>query len=218
MACSWNGDVMARNSPLSSSPWARLASGVAAGVMAGLDHAFPGLRRELVGSDDGDLPLGPHWHTIRRVVEQGQGASAHCAVASVDMAHRPHITPGVTVFLRDDHTGFYVDHFPKAQSRHLDLHPQVCLMALDTGAWFWLRALLFGRFAVPSGVRVYGTVGPLRPLTPADRAAVEGRMRSPWWSLRVRPLRADLTQVRDIRFTSFRRVRYPSMVQGVREH
>jgi hypothetical protein len=54
------------------------------------------------------------WRTIRDIVGRAKKSSLHCAIASVDYDGAPHITPVGTVFLRDDRTGFYFDHYTSA--------------------------------------------------------------------------------------------------------
>ncbi len=129
---------------------------------------------------DGHLLLRHHWPEIRRVVERAQRSSLHCALTTVAPDGSPHVTPVGTVFLRDDCTGWYYDAYTQALAHNLDANPQVCLMAVDAGRAFWLRSFLLGRFTSPPGLRLYGEVGPLRPATLQERAAVE---------LRVRPTR-----------------------------
>lgn len=143
----------------------------------------------------------------------------HCAIASVDADGGPHITPVGTVFLRDDRTGFYFDQYTRALARNVDRDPRVCVMAVDTSRLFWLRSLLVGRFNAPPAVRLYGTVGALRPATPPELEEVRSSVRATQWLKGGKMLWSDFSQVRDIAFTGFRPVRYPVMMshlwQGV---
>ncbi|KAA0025089.1 pyridoxamine 5'-phosphate oxidase family protein [Antrihabitans cavernicola] len=136
----------------------------------------------------------------------------HCAIASVGADGGPHVTPVGTVFLRDDRTGFYVDRYTSVLAHNVEADPRICLMAVDSGVRFWFRSLLVGRFSAPPGIRLYGTVGALRPATAAELDLVHKSVRTLQWMKGGRLLWSDLDHVRDITFTGFRPVRYPVMM------
>jgi hypothetical protein len=115
--------------------------------------------------------------------------------------------------LRDDQTGFYFDQYTDTLAQNIETNAQVCVMAINTSRLFWLRSLLIGRFVAPPGVRLYGTVGALRPATPEELQHVQRRVRPTRWLRGNRLLWSDFSQVRDISFTAFRPVLYPSMME-----
>jgi len=158
------------------------------------------------------MQIQEHWPEIRRVVENGQRSTLHCAIGSVDPEGMPHVTPVGTVFLRDDQTGFYFDAHTSTLARNIEVNPEICLMAVNARPMFWLRSLLGGRFVSPPGVRLYGTVGALRPATEEELQRIEARMRSTRWTRGSRLIWSSFTQVRDIKFTAFRPVSYPAMM------
>lgn len=158
------------------------------------------------------MRLDEHWDQIREIVARGRRSTGHFAIASVDTEGMPNVTPVGTVFLRADCTGFYFDQYTSALAANLEANPRVCLMAVDSGSFFWFRSLLLGRFSAAPGVRLYGTVGPRRPATAAELDQVRRRVR-PMRLLRGgRLLWSDFSHVRDIAFTDFRLVRYPVMM------
>ncbi|MFF2555192.1 pyridoxamine 5'-phosphate oxidase family protein [Nocardia sp. NPDC058058] len=156
--------------------------------------------------------LDEQWREIRAIVDRGRKSTGHFAIASVDADGMPNITPVGTVFLRDDRTAFYFDQYTTALAHNLDANPQVCLMAVNRGSLFWLRALLFGRFSSPPGVRLYGTVSAARPATAAELEQVRKRVRPALLLKGGKLLWSNFTNVRDISFTSARLVRYPVMM------
>jgi hypothetical protein len=160
-----------------------------------------------------DMLLEQHWAEIAGVVASAQSSMRHCAIASVDPQGIPNITPIGTVFLRGDATGFYFDQYTDALANNLETNANVCLLAVNTGPAFWFRSLLRGKFVSPPGVRLYGTVGPLRAATAGEMLAVNRRVRPTRWLKGHRLLWSSFSQVRDIRFTSFRPVRYPVMTE-----
>lgn len=161
------------------------------------------------------MDMKNHWPTIQEVVSNAIGASLHCAIASVAPDGTPHVTPVGTVFIRDDGTGYYFDQYTSALAQNIESNPNVCLMAVNSGAGYWFRSLWRGRFISPPGVRLYGTVGPLRPATPEELRKVNARMRPTMWLKGARMLWSSFTHVRDITFTSFKPVVYPRMMDGL---
>ncbi|MEV6773162.1 pyridoxamine 5'-phosphate oxidase family protein [Nocardia sp. NPDC051030] len=162
-----------------------------------------------------ELRLDRHWDRIRTVVARGQRSTGHCAIASVGPDGIPNVTPVGTVFLRDNGTGFYFDVYTSALARNIEANPKVCLMAVDSGSWMWLRSLIIGRFVQPPGVRLYGTAGSRRPATAEERSEVERRVRQAQRLKGGRLLWSEFTHVRDITFSEFRPVRYPRMMDGM---
>lgn len=152
------------------------------------------------------------WRTTQETIARAKQSSMHCAIASVDPGGAPHITPVGTVFLRDDHTGFYFDQYTSALARNIEADPRVCLMAVDTGRLFWLRSLLAGRFIAPPGVRLFGTAGPLRAATQFELKQVRRSVRKAQWLRGGKMLWSDFSHVRDIAFNGYRPVCYPVMM------
>ena len=165
--------------------------------------------------DSDSYNIAEHWPQIARLVSRGQASTIYCSMASVNPDGTPNVTPVGTVFLRDNPSGYYFDHYTSALARNLDANPNICVMAVNAGRLFWLRSLALGRFTSPPGVRLYGTVGALRPATANEIQQVQRRVRSTKWLKGNRLLWAQLTQVRDIAFTTFRPVTYPVMMNGL---
>lgn len=68
------------------------------------------------------------WKQVKSVLEQGQASSIYCSVATVNPDGTPHITPVGTVFLRDDQSGYFFDHYAEALGKNIDQNPDVCMM------------------------------------------------------------------------------------------
>jgi hypothetical protein len=161
------------------------------------------------------MNLKQHWPEIQRVLNRGQASTMYCSLATVNADGTPNITPVGTVFLRDDCTGYYFDHYAAKLSANLDANPNICVMAVNAGRLFWLRALCIGRFTSPPGVRLYGKAQSRREATLDEIAMIEKRVRPTKWLKGSRMLWSNFTHVRDIEFTSFRPVSYPVMMQGL---
>ena len=161
------------------------------------------------------MHIKEHWPEIQRVLARGQASTIYCSLATVSPKGMPNVTPIGTVFLRDNMTGYYFDHYTTALAENLDNNPNVCVMAVNAGRLFWFRSFLLGRFVSPPGVRIYGKVNLRRPATTEEIQGIESRVRPTKWLKGSRLLWTNFTHVRDIEFTSFRPVSYPVMMQGL---
>jgi hypothetical protein len=159
------------------------------------------------------LRIDEHWLEIQRVVAQGQSSSIYCSVASINPDGTPNVSPIGTVFLRENMTGFYFDPYTSALSRNLDINPNICVTAVNSGFNYWFRSLLLGRFTSAPGVRLYGVAGPLRAASAEEKRSVDRRVRATKWLKGSRLLWSKFTHVRDLTFTSFRPVVYPVMME-----
>lgn len=159
------------------------------------------------------MKIEDHWPEIQRVVMNGRRSSRHCAIASVGESGVPTITPIGTVFLRSDYTGFFFDQYTNALAQNVALNPNVCVMAINSSSWFWLRSLVIGRFVSPPGVRLYGKVHARRLATVDEMMVIENKVWPTHWLRGSRLLWSNFSHVRDIQFTSFRPVTYPVMME-----
>jgi len=161
------------------------------------------------------VDINQNWNKIKEVVERGQRSTIYCSVGSINSDGTPNITPIGTVFLRDDQTGYYFDHYTTSLAENLDRDPRLCLSAVDASKSFWLRSFWRGKFIAPPGVRLYGEAGKLREATPEEIALVEARVKLTKWLKGSRLLWTDFTHVRDITFTDCRPITYPVMMDGL---
>jgi hypothetical protein len=157
------------------------------------------------------------WRDIRRLATESFWSSLHYSLASIASDGTPHVTPIGSLRLLPDRTGVYFEIFTQGMARNLDLNPKVCVLAVNSSRWFWLRSLYQGRFNALPGVRLYGEAGPCRAAT-SDEVA--------WWERRVGRARSlkgysllwgrdRLTHVRTIQFTYAAPVQLGEMTQGL---
>jgi hypothetical protein len=153
-----------------------------------------------------------HWRLVRRVFASAFASSRSYAVATVGADGAPHVTPIGSLILQRPGQGFFFEEFPQQLSKNLDRDPRLCVLAVDSGRWLWLRALFTGRFARPPAVRLRGrALGAAREATAAERALWLRRVRV------LRPLRghrllwANMRRVRDVAFEEVEPVECGSM-------
>lgn len=160
------------------------------------------------------MDIHEDWPQIKSLFRATFGSSFHYAVATVSGTGEPHVAPIGSLILGEPGRGIWFEKFPRRLPRHLGADGRVCVMAVDSGRWFWLRSLLRGRFARPPAVRLYGVAGELRDAT--DRE-VE------LWRKRVRPVGftrghalmwRSMARVRDIEFTRVETVHIGEMTRG----
>ncbi|MBB5189117.1 hypothetical protein HNQ57_003417 [Zhongshania antarctica] len=155
------------------------------------------------------------WQKVKAVLEAGQASTIYCSVATISPDGLPNITPLGTVFLRDDQTGYFFDHYAKALGENIDQNPNICVMAVRAGFVYWVKSLFLGRFTSPPGVRLYGQASAIREATAQEISLIEKRVAPTKFLKGSRMLWSGFTHVRDIKFSSYRPVTYPVMMEGL---
>jgi uncharacterized protein len=117
------------------------------------------------------------WPLIKHTFNSAFRTSLHYAIASVDEAGDPHLTPIGSLLLLEPGKGIYFEEFTRQLPRNCRHGGKVCVMAVNSGLWFWLRALIRGRFTTPPALRLYGRVGELRKATDGEIALWQKRVR-----------------------------------------
>jgi hypothetical protein len=161
------------------------------------------------------MDLEANWQEIRKLFGESFRSSFHYALATTGEDGRPHVTPIGSLILRGPGRGFYFEEFPRRLPRNLETQREVCVLAVNSGRWFWIKALLRGRFSTPPAIRLRGRVGELREATAEELVL---------WHRRIRTLRSsrgyalmwkDMRMVRDIEFTSIEPVLIGEMTRQV---
>lgn len=162
------------------------------------------------------LDVVDHWRRARRVFAAAFSSSFHYALATVGEEGEPCVTPIGSVILTEPGRGFYFEEFPTRLPQNLARDPRVAILAVNSGRFFWLRALFQGRFPAPPAVRLRGrVVGLPRQATAAELAL---------WKRRVRPLTplpgykmlwGKMRTVRDLEIESADPVLLGPMTQGL---
>lgn len=157
------------------------------------------------------------WEQIRTLFRQAFNTSLHYAFATVGPDGAPRVTPIGSLILRPDRTGFYFEEYASGLPRNLSLNNRVCILAVRTSKWQFLKALLVGRATAPFAVRLMGTVGDRRVASQEEIALFRRRV------ARFRMLKGHdllwgrLKHVRDIVFDSCEPVRIGGLEDGGRD-
>ncbi|MCH4244851.1 pyridoxamine 5'-phosphate oxidase family protein [Acinetobacter gerneri] len=153
-----------------------------------------------------------NWNAIKNVFAQAQKANMHANIASVSKEGIPNITPIGTVFLNDNGTGILFDSFSQQLAENLKQNHNVCISAVNSSKVFWLSSFIKGQFNSYPGVRLYATLGDLRPATDEEKLKVETRIQSLKWTRGSKLIWSDFNHVREFHINDFRWVRYPNMM------
>lgn len=150
------------------------------------------------------------WQNIRRNFRHGFATNLHVSIATVNADGQPNVTPIGSFFLnKAEFSGFYFEIFTTNIPQNAAVNPMVCIMSVNSGKWFWLKSLLFGKFNTPPMTKIYGTLAERRPATPDEINRGNRRL----GRLKILPggkkLFGSMPMVRTIRFHSFEEAKLP---------
>lgn len=125
------------------------------------------------------------------------GKVHHASIATVDEDGAPRVSPIGSVLFADEGQGYYFEKFPKMMRSNLDRDSRMCIMAVQPGFGFWMKALWKGQFACQPALRLVCEAGVRRTATQEEKDA---------WLYKVRPFRffkghhllwKDMSEVRE---------------------
>lgn len=157
------------------------------------------------------------WKKIRKLFERAFRSSLHYAIATVNENGTPHVTPIGSLMLLDGNKGAYFEYFTRKMPLNFKKNQNVCVLAVNSGKWFWLKSLFRGKFKEPPAIRLRGTVGIKRKVSDQEKAL---------WHKRIGPFRfskgyyllwKDMDEVREIDFHSIEFVHLGEMTQDANQ-
>lgn len=143
--------------------------------------------------------LDDAWPQIMEVVRR----TRIFLIASINDDGSPHITPIGTVFLRPDHTGYYIEKYPVGLRRNVERDQRVCIYAADATLRLWLRALVTGRAPRTLAVRLIARAGERRALTPEEHRRWLHKVRQLRWTRGYKQLWAEMHHARDLEIIDY---------------
>ncbi len=147
------------------------------------------------------LDLIENWSTIRSHVNQSYKTNLHVSIASVNSDNQPNVTPIGSLFLNDNQRGFYFEKFPTQLPKDAEQNSKICLLAVNSSRWFWIKSLFLGRFYQFPAIKLYGTLGGKRQATPKEQRRLQRRMRMTKGLKGHAFLWQDMGFVREVHFT-----------------
>lgn len=154
-----------------------------------------------------------NWPQVKEHFRKCIKANMHVAIASVDENHIPTVTPIGSLFLNANQTGFYFEKFATKLNKNSKTNKSICILAVNTGKWFWIRSLFKGKFSAYPAVKLYGELGEKRDATSKEFRAFQRRVRSTKSLKGHQYLWKDMSQVREIKFTKAEKINLGTMTK-----
>jgi len=123
------------------------------------------------------MDIKADWDTIRKHFNKSFRSNFYVSIASVNSEGNPTVTPIGSLFLNDNQTGFYFEKFPSKLPEHSKNNPRVCLLGVNSGRFFWLKALFFNKFSDYPAIKLYGELGEKRKATAKEIKRLNRRMK-----------------------------------------
>lgn len=149
------------------------------------------------------MTLTDNWLKIKKIVNTSFRTQLHISIASIDKKGKPTNTPIGSLFLNSDQSGFYFEKFPSKLPKNVEKNPNICVLAVNGGRWFWLKALFKNRFHSYPGIKLNGALGKRRKATEIELSRLNKRMRFTKGLKGNAYLWGEMSYVREIKFTSF---------------
>ncbi|MEM7283716.1 MAG: pyridoxamine 5'-phosphate oxidase family protein [Pseudomonadota bacterium] len=142
-----------------------------------------------------------HWDEVKNLFKASFRSSMHFAIASVNEQNQPHVTPIGSLILGEPGRGFYFEEFTRNLPKNIETNNEVCVLAVNSSRWFWLKSLIGGRFETRPAVRLYGKAGQLREATNTERELFLKRVKSVRFSKGHEILWQRMARVRELEFS-----------------
>ncbi|UII76233.1 pyridoxamine 5'-phosphate oxidase family protein [Flagellimonas sp. HMM57] len=124
------------------------------------------------------MDIQTDWKIIRRHFNKSFSSNFYISIASVDSENNPTVTPIGSLFLNDNQTGFYFEKFPSKLPEHAKNNPKVCLLGVNSGRIFWIKALFKEKFADFPAMKLYGELRERRKATKREIKRLNRRMKA----------------------------------------
>jgi hypothetical protein len=157
------------------------------------------------------MDLNKNWEKIRIHFRRSFRSNFFVSVASVDSDNNPTVTPIGSLFLNRNLTGFYFEKYPEKLPNHAKLNKNICVLAVNSNAWFWIKSLFIGEFKNYPAVKLYGLLGGRRKATKIEITRLKKRMRATNGMKGNKYLWGDMIYVRDITFTRVEKINLGKM-------
>ena len=159
------------------------------------------------------MDIKTDWRKIRKHFNKSFSSNFYVSVASVDSENNPTVTPIGSLFLNDNQTGFYFEKFPSKLPEHAKNNPRVCLLGVNSGRIFWIKALFREKFTDFPAIKLYGELGKKRKATESETKRLKRRMKATNGLKGNTYLWGKMEFVRDINFTKAEKINIGKMTE-----
>ena len=154
-----------------------------------------------------------NWKKIRLHFNKSFRANFYVSIASVDSENNPAVTPIGSLFLKNNQTGFYFEKYPSKLPIHAETNRNICVLAVNSNMWFWIKSLFKGKFKNYPAIKLYGELGQRREATEIEIRRLNKRMKTTKGMKGNKYLWGDMKFVRDITFTKAERINLGEMTE-----
>ncbi len=159
------------------------------------------------------MNVSEHWQEVKVLFKKSFKSSFHYAIATVNEDGKPHVTPIGSLILGKPGFGFYFEEFPSQLPCNFKINKHVCVLAVNSSKWFWIKSLVSGRFSSPPAVRLHGTAGVLREATEKEISFWQNRVKRVSFSKGHAMMWANMKMVRELEFTGIEPVHLGEMTR-----
>lgn len=159
------------------------------------------------------MDISLNWSEIRKHFSKSFRTNFHVSIASIDNENNPTVTPIGSLFLNRDQSGFYFEKYPSNLPKHAIQNKNICVLAVNSGKWFWLKSLFKGKFVSYPGIKLYGELGEKRESTEVELNRLHRRMKSTKGLKGNTYLWKEMPYVRDIIFKSAEKINLGRMTE-----
>lgn len=161
------------------------------------------------------MNVNENWREVKMLFRDSFRSSFHYSIATVTENGEPHVTPIGSLILGRPGEGFYFEKFTRYLPKNLRQNSRVCVLAVNSSRWFWIKSLFGGKFALPPAVRLHGTAQELRPATEHEKALWQKRVSSVRFAKGHKVMWSEMNMVRAIKFDRIEPVHIGEMTHGL---
>ncbi len=161
----------------------------------------------------GNIDIKAHWSDIKRHFNSAFKQHLHVVFASVDENNNPVATPIGTLFFNKDQTGFYFEKFATKLPAGKAHSSTICILAVNSNKFMWIKALFRGYFSKYPGLKLYGQLGERREATADELQRLKRRMKTTKGLQGHTYLWGDMYHIREILFNHVEEINLGKMTQ-----
>jgi len=159
------------------------------------------------------MDIVENWKEVKDLFRASFRSSFHYAIATVNSNGEPHVTPIGSLILGKPGHGLYFEEFPRQLPANYKSNKHVCILAVNSSRWYWIKSLINGRFSSPPAVRLHGLVSEIREATEKEIVLWQNRVKHVSFSKGHAKMWANMKMVRDIKFTKIEPVHLGDMTR-----
>ncbi|MCK5206508.1 MAG: hypothetical protein KAQ79_00760 [Cyclobacteriaceae bacterium] len=156
-----------------------------------------------------------NWKKIKLHFSKSFRSNFYVSIASVDSENNPTVTPIGSLFLKNNQTGFYFEKYPSKLPIYAKINRKICVMAVNSSMWFWIKSLIKGKFNNYPAIKLYGELGQKREATKIEITRLNRRMKTTKGMKGNTYLWGDMKFVREISFKKAEKINLGEMTKDL---